>query len=377
MTTRNKTYLLGLCLLVSGVFLNAQQQSIFTNYLLNNYAFNPAIAGSQPFLQANVYYRNQWTGFEGAPKTAMASIYGPLKKLKKMSVGGMVMSDKTGLLSRTTGLLSYSYHLNINKNTKVGFGLSAGIIQYNVKLYDVKAFDQGDEMLTGNILAANAPDANAGLYLYNKNFFFGFSDLHILNNKIPWKNTQGRLVRQFNTAAGYNFKIDKDFVLQPSLLIKRTSPAPTQVDYSLKCTYKEMAWLATSLRVESELSGSNFIKGLFKTNDALVFMIGGTVIKKINIAYAYDISLTSIKKYNNGSHEIFISYSFIKKKVVDKDEEEFKVIDNSVKQSIKNKKTKTNENNNQEKPQENNPEQQPEQNNNNNAPEKENQEKPN
>ncbi|MGZ4038270.1 MAG: type IX secretion system membrane protein PorP/SprF, partial [Bacteroidia bacterium] len=83
--------------LLSGIKGTAQQLSLYTNYLLNAYAYNPAIAGAKPYAQANLFMRNQWTGFDGAPQTYMASLYGPLKKVKNLTIGGMVISDKSGL----------------------------------------------------------------------------------------------------------------------------------------------------------------------------------------------------------------------------------------------------------------------------------------
>src|ERR1700752_1646638 len=93
------TYL-SLLLLICGTKLFSQQLPLFTNYLFNAYAFNPAV-------QANMNYRNQWTGFDGAPKTYMASIYGPFRKSKKVAIGGMISTDVTGLLQRTGGYFTY------------------------------------------------------------------------------------------------------------------------------------------------------------------------------------------------------------------------------------------------------------------------------
>ena len=81
----------------------------------------------------------------------------------------------------------------------------------------------------------------------------------------------------------------------------------------------------------------------YRTDDAVAVMVGVTLLKKLNIAYSYDYSITTIRKYNQGSHEIMLNYNFIKKKRTDADEEEFKIIDNSLHQSIKNKKPKPGE----------------------------------
>lgn len=305
------------------VSLMAQQQSLNANYLLNNYAYNPAVVGSKPYVQANMYYRDQWTGFEGAPRTYMLSLHGPLKKAKNVGIGGMVVADQTGLIGSNTGYLTFAYHVKMNKKLRLGFGLSAGVKQYKVKLYDVKAYDQGDAYLTGTTLNANVFDSNAGIYLYGERFFMGFSCMNMLNNKITWKNATGRLIPHYYAVIGYNFKLGKDFAAQPSVMYKYTDPVPFQLEYSLKFTYKDMVWIG----------------GNYRDMDGIAFMFGVTVIKKLNIAYAYDYSLTTIKKYNQGSHEISLNYNFIKKKPpVNPDEDEFNIKDNSVKQSIKTKK---------------------------------------
>lgn len=313
----------------------AQQQSMYTNYLLNNYAYNPAVAGAQPYTQANMSYRNQWVGFQDAPKTYLISLYGPLKKVKNVALGGLIQSDKTGLISTNTGYLTFAYQLKINKKTQLGFGLSGGMKQYTVRLYDVKAYDKGDEYLAGSsTLNANVFDANAGLYLHGERFFMGLSCMNMLNNKITWKNPTGTLVRHWYGVIGYNIKLNKDFAVQPSILCKYNNKnlfgkyrvsLPVQLDYSLKLSYKKMVWIG----------------GNYRTDDAVSFLMGVTIIKKLNIAYAYDYSTSAIKKYNQGGHEISLNYNFIKKKVVNVDEEEFKAKDNSIKQSLKNKKTST------------------------------------
>lgn len=303
--------------------LSAQQQNLYTNYILNAYAYNSGVVGSQDYLQANIFYRNQWTGFEGAPKTYLLSLYGPLKKMKNAAVGGMVMADQTGLMSANTGYLTFAYHVKLNKKLRLGLGLSGGLKQYRVKLYDVKAYDQGDEYLTGTILTANTFDANAGLYLYGQKFFLGLSSMNMLNNRVNWKADKGRLTPHYYAMIGYKIKVKKDYEITPSVLVKYNEPAPVQMEYSLRITYKDWIWLGSS----------------YRDQDAVAAMVGVKLMKKLNVAYAYDFPMSNIRKYQSGSHEICLSYNFIKKKsITAADDEEFKIIDNSVKQNLKNKK---------------------------------------
>jgi type IX secretion system PorP/SprF family membrane protein len=316
------TYLI-LLAFVESISLFAQQMPLFTNYLFNPYVYNPAVAGSKPYVQANMNYRNQWMGFEGAPQTYMASIYGPLRKNKNVALGGMISTDLTGLLQRTSGYFTYAYHVKLNDKWKLGMGLSAGAMQYRVRLYDVRAYDKDDELLTGNLLTKIVFDCNAGLYLYRSNFFFGLSAYQAANNKVDFTNSQSRLAPHLYAMAGYTIRVNKKFDLQPSVLVKQTDPVPVQPEFSLRAIYQKIFWIGASYRMD----------------DSYGFMIGAVCKERISIAYAYDLPFSGLHKYNGGSHELMLCYSFVKtKKQQDLDEEEFNNIDNSFKSNLRNKK---------------------------------------
>ncbi|MBA2612235.1 MAG: type IX secretion system membrane protein PorP/SprF [Bacteroidetes bacterium] len=313
-------------------FFNAQQQTLFTNITLHQYLYNPAYAGSSKGMQFNMGYRNQWAGFDGAPTTYMASGYGTLKKKPNMAIGGLIINDKSGLLSRTSFYGSYSYHVKLSKKVNLGFGISAGAVQYNVKIYNAKTYDKDDEFLKNNILNANAFDANAGLYLYSKNFFMGLSSQQLTKGKIYWMNTIGRLTPHLYGYMGYNFQLDKkkkEWVLQPSMLIRYNNPSPYQLEFNLKCIYKEAFWIAGGYRVGASASA----------------MFGATISKQFTVGYSYDYATTALQKYSSGSHEIILTYTKSAKKIKtvgdkiqDADEEELNNIDNSIKTNLKNKK---------------------------------------
>lgn len=308
---------------LSAGLASAQQLPLSTNYLLNSYAYNPAVAGSNDYTSVNINYRDQWAGFADAPKTYMFSGYGTVGKRKKVALGGFVASDNTGLMNRSSEYVTFAYHIKLNEKYKLGFGLSMGMIQYRIRLYDAKIADKGDDLLTGNILSNNAFDSNAGLYLYSKKFFVGLSGYQYLNNKITWERSQSHLAPHLYGMIGYTFDLDKNFSLQPSALLKYNSPTPLQPEFSLKALYRNMAWIGASYRM----------------NDAVSALVGYKIKEKLVIAYAYDYPITKIRSYTSGSHELMIAYNFVKtKKKLNADEEEFNDIDNS----IKNRK-KTNE----------------------------------
>ncbi|NQX97460.1 MAG: PorP/SprF family type IX secretion system membrane protein, partial [Flavobacteriales bacterium] len=133
------------CLSVFG-----QQQGLYTNYFLNDYYFNPAIAGSKGVSIASFSYKNQWVGFEGAPKTIMGNVSGSIKNEGKMGYGVTIISDNIGLTNNLSILLTYAHHIKINEKLKLGLGVQTGYLQNRVKLYDTKLADLDDDVFSGN-----------------------------------------------------------------------------------------------------------------------------------------------------------------------------------------------------------------------------------
>lgn len=313
-------YILVLLFIVACFNSKAQQLPLYTNYVLNNYAYNPAVAGSKPYAVVNLNYRNQWVGFKDAPKTYLVSLHNSIGKQKKVGVGILINSDNTGLLGKTTGHLTFAYHLKLNKTYKLGFGISAGMVQYRIRLYDAKTADAGDELLTGNLLSNNVFDSNAGLYLYSDKLFFGISGYQYLSNKITWKDSKSNLAPHVYATLGYQFQVSKKLIIEPSALLKFNSPTPMQPEFSVRGIYKNLFWVG----------------GSYRLNDAVSGLIGVILKEKFTIAYAYDFSVSKIRKYNSGSHEISLTFQLIKKKKkLDSDEEELNDIDNSIKSKLK------------------------------------------
>lgn len=305
----------------------AQQLPLYTNYLLNNYAYNPAVAGSKPHAVVNLNYRNQWVGFKDAPKTYLVSLHSSVGKLKKVGVGVLINSDNSGLLGKTTGQLTFAYHLKLNSTYKLGFGLSAGMVQYRIKLYDANTADAGDELLTGNLLSNNVFDSNAGLYLYSDKLFFGVSGYQFLGNKITWKDSKSTLTPHIYATIGYKIKASSKLTIEPSALLKFNNPLPLQPEFSVRGIYKNLFWIG----------------GSYRLNDAASALFGVILKDKITIAYSYDYSISKIRTYTSDTHEISFTYQFIKKKKkLDADEQELNDIDNSIKSKLKKQNNESN-----------------------------------
>lgn len=271
----------------------SQQQFVFTNYLLNQYYYNPALPGSENVHKANIGYRKQWAGFEGAPTTLNANFYGSWANLQKHGYGVSIVNDRAGLIQNTNFYLNYAYHINLTDSIRMGFGIKPGYLQYNVKLYDAQLADPVDDVLTGNILATNAIDFGSGIYIYSSKFFVSLSMRHLLGKSISFTGFNYGLAKHYTAIAGYNYLIKKKkLLLQPSIMLQYVKPAPPQLSIMMKGTYMNKYWAGLTMR----------------TQDALGVILGINLWNRLSIGYAFDYSIGQIKAYNNGTHELMISF---------------------------------------------------------------------
>lgn len=298
----------------------AQQRAVYSNFLLNDYYYNPAIAGSKNVHVANVSYRKQWVGFEGAPSLIMGNFFGSAKNKGKHGYGVSLISESTGITNNTTVYLNYAYHMKLGEKIKLGLGVKPGFMQYRVRLYDAQLADEGDEVLTGNIYSANAFDMSAGFNLYSEKFFVMASAHHILGKSIQFTSYNENLDFHYNAIAGYNINFKKKkFVLQPSAMVKYTSPVPLQYSAMLKGTYDNKYWLGF----------------LYRSDDAVGISAGITVKERFKIAYGYDYTISGLRNYTSGSHEVMLSFVITKNKpTLDEEDEE---LNNSILEEMQKK----------------------------------------
>ena len=60
--------------------LMAQQRPYYTQYIMNNYLINPAVAGIENYWDMKLSHRIQWVGLQDAPLTTYITLHGPLHK---------------------------------------------------------------------------------------------------------------------------------------------------------------------------------------------------------------------------------------------------------------------------------------------------------
>ena len=292
-------YLTVLIILISlSKELKAQQEAMYTQYMFNSLAINPAYAGSRNVISSTLLYRNQWLGIDGAPETTTFTIDAPIKD-NKIGLGLQIFNDRLGISNTTGAVVSSAYRIRMDKAT-LSFGLQGGISNFRSNFTGVNYNESGviDPAFTENVNALQF-NFGTGVYYNSDKFFVGVSVPTLVPNRIS-KNTSAitnnpsRQQMHLFITSGYVFDLNQDFKFKPSFLVKAVKGAPIEGDLNATIWIKEFLGIGAQYRTNADVSGLLEIQ----------------VNQQIRFGYAYDHSVTKLRNFNSGSHEIMLRYEF-------------------------------------------------------------------
>lgn len=283
-----------------GLESEAQQKPLFTNFVFNQFYYNPAVSATSKDIDFKFLYRNQWAGLEGKPHTQTLSAFGGLKKLN-LGLGGNIFHDKTGHIRNAGFNLSASYGIKFGEESMLSAGISAGMIHYSLG-NDINIRETNDDAVIKAQDGRIAPDVGFGIYFKRKGLYVGFSMPQVIQVSLDFEvddpSNMNKLLRHYFVFAGYKFSVAEKFELEPSVLLKAVKASPIQVDINLKAIYNNMVWLGAS----------------YRSLDAVTVFAGVTIKEQFQLGYAYDITTSNLNTVSNGSHELLLSYKIIRSK---------------------------------------------------------------
>ena len=305
-----------LFLFLIGNLTFGQQLPLFSQYLYNKFLINPAVAGSDGYTSVSLTAREQWVGYAGAPRTFSFSwqtrmlkksfilkqtkvkraVYRP-KSDGKVGFGGYIFSDKNGLIQRTGFQVAYAYHMWLQKNTQLSFGLAFTGYYYKIDETQINFEDPNEPWMNNNLRRGIfVPDLTFGAYLLNANYSFGFSadQLTEASAKIggpAYKNFS--MSRQYYLFGSYDFSLSSNTIIQPSFLLKMSEQIKPQADIGATYIYNQGFWVGLA----------------YRTSGALIANIG-VKFQNMFFGYAYDYTLQEIQSITYGTHEITVALKF-------------------------------------------------------------------
>ena len=283
-----RTIILFLFCIVGSV--SAQQDPMFTQYMHNPVSINPAYAGSRGTLNAVLMNRQQWVGIDGAPTTMTLSINSPFIGYN-VGIGLSLIYDQIAPTKQVGIYGDYAYHIKVTDKVKLALGIKGGFNMYDVNTQNLRGSQYEDNPKTGKMYL---PNFGLGSYLYSDRFYLGLSIPKMLQNSLSDNaNTiLNREDRHYFFTGGLVIDIIENVRFKPSFTFRMVNGAPLSAEFSGAILLHDRLWLG----------------GMYRYADALGAMLKFDISNQLSMGYAYDMTLSRLGNYNQGTHEAYISY---------------------------------------------------------------------
>ncbi len=264
-----------------------------------------------------------------------------------IGLGMIIANDVTAPTKRQFAYLNASYNLQLTESKAYGdqrhdalrlaFGMNVGMQRLGLVAAGEGGLDylQDEDIVNGNrgignhidptILdlvdqgnnnwAKNEFDGTLGAMIYFGELFqIGFTTYQIFKNRIDAVTGElntvengydlRRLTRHhiFTASSKFGFDDTKRLFVMPSILVKKTDASPPSVDLNLRFDWTDNIYGGVTYRVGDAIAA---------TVGLLYDLTPERNIHKQNhfdleVAYSYDATLSSIRRYSQGSHEIIV-----------------------------------------------------------------------
>ena len=303
---------------------NTQQLPQFTQFINNTTLFNPSMMSMDERTSITLGGRWQMLGFGSEPRTAFISGQTRISNKSKKSLnpslriskdntendsvkqsrfshyaGGQMLFDSYGAFDRTSINGCYSLGFDLNEDWKMLAGIKVGFSNFG--------FDRSKAQVTGNddqeydAYVANGTNRNsfdlgAGFTLVTKSFFIGFAANQFTKTALDLGSSPSYFDQRmhWNLITGYSYSIPGIVDLQGMVLLKKMAPSPLSMEIAIKAVLPNQVWTGIHFRNRSSVG----------------FIAGFLINESFQLGYSLDINTNRLISFNNGGHELILSYRF-------------------------------------------------------------------
>ncbi len=276
--------------------VNAQQKALYTQYMFNGLAINPAYSAVDDAFAITALSRHQWVGFEGAPNTQTVSFHTPIKE-SNTSIGALLLRDQIGeVITEKGGYLTLAQRVAVGEKSYLAVGFNGGLSGYEAN-YSAKFSES--PLSPSDPVFQDSRDMRAnfgfGVMMFSDKYYLGVSSPHFYYRDISDLGQQvskSAYRPHYLLQAGYLFNLGEDFKLKPNFLLKYVNGSPVQMDFNTNLLIKDSFWIGGSYR-----SADSF--------DAIAQIY---ISPNIQLGYSYDFTTTELAKVERGTHEILLQF---------------------------------------------------------------------
>jgi type IX secretion system PorP/SprF family membrane protein len=284
-----------LFLIVASISATAQDLSQgYYSYRMSLYNLNPAFAGDDSSLVANLITRSYLSGYDGNPRNNLLGVHGSLTP--KIGIGAKLMSDSKGEFTVSRYDVMGSYKVQFSEDVNLRFGVSAGVIRRTLNSGNVGTLDitnQNDPVLAGGYLDETSFVLGAGVLIHAKNIKIGFSAPNLVETlEQPELNPSSTDFYVGTFSYRHDLQFKKLFIT-PSAIYQNIPTLENQIDLYLKIDRNQKFWV---------LAG-------YQTTNMMTFG-GGVSLGPIEIGYIHGLPTGQLNGISSSLNEIMLQLKF-------------------------------------------------------------------
>jgi len=276
----------------------SQTATPMAQYAGNQLIYNPAFAGAHDLFSANLSFKTLWVGMPNSPQLISFNMHAPFID-QRNALGFIFQRETFGPQAVNLVNLIYAYNFRIGESSFLSLGVQGGLFN---SLTDWSLVDHvrhtEDPFYGEDGWVTNRFDMGFGMHFQSRSFYVGMSVRHLTAPRFDevyfdGDNFHSRIRRQFFLVGGYNFMISNYFDLRPRILMRYKQNVPLTVSTGVDLVYLERFSVGVSI-----------MTGL----PTLTFAASAELFDGLRLGYAFDMNFGTLRPFQHGSHEIFISY---------------------------------------------------------------------
>jgi len=276
-----------------GLSALGQQKAMYTQYMFNAMAINPAYAAVDEQMAVTMLSRHQWVGFTGAPNTQTVSIHTPIKQSNTF-VGGQILRDQIGeVITETGAYATLTQRVPVGLKTFLSVGINGGLSSFKANysaVYEDSPGSVNDPLFKDE--SSMRGNFGMGVMLFSDKYYVGVSSPHFYYTDLSLSETATKSRPHYMLQAGYLAKLNENLKFKPNFLVKYVNGSPVQFDLNANLLINETLWVGAS----------------YRTLDSFSALASLYITKDIQFGYSYDVAHTALSKVQKGSHEVMLQF---------------------------------------------------------------------
>lgn len=279
-------------IIIFPLFCRAQNTTRFSQVYFAQGALNPASIAFEGQIMADIMFRNQWLGVEGAPTTVALNAQYELNQ--SMASGLNIYYDRIGAYQTTSFTGQYSYRLHFEENRVLALGIGLGLDNEVNNLGGATLNDINDPVFASSASRVYF-NSSFGLYYTSTNFYVGVSIPQLFQNTRTSPDRGFRPPRwHYYLTSGFYLDGGENFTFNPHFQIKYSMNTPIQGDLILRNTMYNRFSICVGYRSENTL-----IAGF----DVLIS-------PNARVGYSFNYNLGRYKDLRGLSNELYLGLAF-------------------------------------------------------------------